>query len=292
MSKRKDISKHSDRAGNGDASGDSDEDFDMLDVDFEWFDPQPAVDFHGLKSLLRQLFDADSQLFELSALVDLILSQPTLGSTVKVDGNESDPFAFLSVINLRQHASNPAVQTLIQYILTKAASQPSLSALKSLLDPSSSAEVGLILTERFINMPHEIVPPMYTMLQEEITWAIEDKEPYRFTHYLVFSKTYIEVASKLDADDSRPAKKKKGPKGANSSGGGVFYFHPEDEVLQKHAIGSGWFDYSKADDEGASDSKRAFQEMGVKPSGHLILLEADKFEPAVKAMGEYLSPQA
>jgi protein BCP1 len=76
---------------------------DMLDVEFEWFDPQPEVDFHGLKSLCRQLFDTDAQLFDLSALVDLILSQPLLGSTVKVDGKESDPFAFLTVLNLHEH---------------------------------------------------------------------------------------------------------------------------------------------------------------------------------------------
>lgn len=61
------------------------------------------MDFHGLKVLLRQLFDSDSQLFDLSALSDLILSQPLLGSTVKVDGNETDPYAFLTVLNLHQH---------------------------------------------------------------------------------------------------------------------------------------------------------------------------------------------
>lgn len=75
----------------------------MLDVEFEWFDPQPEVDFYGLKTLLRQLFDVDAELFDLSALSDLILSQPLLGSTVKTDGNESDPFAFLTVLNMRQH---------------------------------------------------------------------------------------------------------------------------------------------------------------------------------------------
>jgi len=75
----------------------------MLDVEFEWFDPQPDVDFHGLKTLLRQLFDADNQLFDLSALTDLILEQPLLGSTVKVDGNETDPYAFLTVLSLHEH---------------------------------------------------------------------------------------------------------------------------------------------------------------------------------------------
>lgn len=79
------------------------QDLEMLDVDFEWFDPQPDVDFHGLKTLCRQLFDIDAQLFDLSELVDLILSQPLLGSTVKVDGNETDPYAFLTVLNLHVH---------------------------------------------------------------------------------------------------------------------------------------------------------------------------------------------
>ena len=75
----------------------------MVDVDFEWFDPQPDYDFHGIKTLLRQLFDVDAQLFDLSSLADLVLSQPLLGSTVKVDGNQTDPYAFLTVLSLKQH---------------------------------------------------------------------------------------------------------------------------------------------------------------------------------------------
>lgn len=80
----------------------------MLNVDFEWFDPQAEHDFHGIKSLLQQLFDIDAHLFELSALTDLILAQPLLGSTVKVgddqtEANATDAYAFLSVVNLQEH---------------------------------------------------------------------------------------------------------------------------------------------------------------------------------------------
>ncbi len=79
-----------------------------MDVDFEWFDPQPEYDFHGIKTLLQQLFDVDAHLFDLSALTDLILTQPLLGSTVKVgdeetNANATDAYAFLSVINLQEH---------------------------------------------------------------------------------------------------------------------------------------------------------------------------------------------
>lgn len=136
-------------------------------------------------------------------------------------------------------------------------------------------------------MPHEIVPPMYTMLLEEIQWALEEKEPYAFTHYLMLSKNYVEVASSIPQAEKPPSKKKKG--GAKDGEGEIFYFHPEDEVLHKHAIGWGTFDYETPADEGASDSKRAFHELGVKPKGHLILIEANKFQGAVEGVKTLLS---
>lgn len=277
---------------------------DMVNVDFEWFDPNPEVDFHGLKTLLRQLLDADHHLFDLSALADLILSQPLLGSTVKVDGKESDPFAFLTVLNLETHKvrltphhfpsfslnnilqSNPAIQQLTHYISEKTA-QPTLAPLHALLNQTNpQPQVGLILTERFINMPHEIVPPMYTMLLEELQWAIEANEPYSFTHYLLLSKTYVEIESQLPSSSAPPSKKKKGPKGGDEQE--TFYFHPEDEVWARYALCAGGFDYSTKEDEGKSDSKRAFQELGVKPKGHLVLVEAAKFHEAVKAAKGFL----
>ncbi|EKG13514.1 hypothetical protein MPH_09346 [Macrophomina phaseolina MS6] len=259
----------------------------MLNVDFEWFDPSPDVDFHGLKTLLRQLLDVDNQLFNLSELADMILAQPLLGSTVKVDGLESDPYAFLTVLNMQEHKDKQVIKDLTKYFAQKSSSSSSLSQLPALLDPSSSAQVGLILTERFINMPSEIVPPMYTMLQEEIQWALDEKEPYQFSHYLIVSKTYLEVESKLDMEDNRPSKKKR-----KDGSPEVFYFHPEDEVLHKYALAHATYEYTKQGDEGASDAKRAFQDAGIKPMGHLILIEASKFADAVKAVGEYLGGPA
>ncbi|PVH95243.1 hypothetical protein DM02DRAFT_618048 [Periconia macrospinosa] len=265
---------------------DSDEDMDVVNVDFEWFDPQPDVDFHGFKNLLRQLLDIDAPLFNLSELADLVLSQPHLGSTVKVDGIDTDPYALLTVLNLTTHKDKQVIKDLTAY-LSRHSTSPSLAALPALLDPSSSAQVGLILTERFMNMPHEIVPPLYTMLLEEIRLAIEEKEPYQFTHYLILSKTYNEVASDLPSAEQPPSKKKKGAKGTEEAE--TFYFHPEDEILHKHALAWGNFDYETPADEGASDSKRAFQELGVKPTGHLILIEGEKFAGAVDAVKSYLS---
>lgn len=254
------------------------QDFDTVNVDFEWFNFDPDIDFHGVKTLLRQLFDVDAQLFELSALTDLILEQRTIGSTVKVDDKANDAYAFLTALNLAEHAEKKPVAELIQYLAEKAKSNPALSPVTELL--ASRSQIGLVLSDRLVNMPSEIAPPMYSMLVDEIEAAVEDKEPYQFSHYLIISKTYNEVESGLDQSER---KKKKAKDEAP-----LFYFHPEDEVLQRHAIAHGSYQYTK--EETVADSKRAFQEMGVKSSGFMILIDARKFGTAVKAVGDYLSP--
>lgn len=147
--------------------------------------------------------------------------------------------------------------------------------------------IGLILTERVINMPSEVVPPMYNMLLEEMAWAVQDKEPYNFSHYLIVSKNYEEIESKLDLEESRPQKKKK-KAGENAQ---QFFFHPEDEVLQRHAMCTAPIEYTHQQDDGHSDSKRAFQEVGIRTNGSLTLIDGSKFEAAVKAVTEYLNPQ-
>lgn len=254
----------------------------MVNVDFEWFNFDPEIDFHGIKGLLRQLLDVDSQLLDMSALSDVIIQNQTIGSTVKVDGKGNDAYAFLTALNLREHRDKKPVADLIEYISTKA-SQSGDEALAAAV-PKALAEqhVGLVLGERLINMPPEISPPMYSMLVDEVEAAVEDGEPYGFTHYLVLSKSYNEVQSILDGETQ---KRKKAREEAP-----MFYFHPEDEVLQKHAVAHGSFPFTK-DDESVADSKRAFQEMGVRSMGSLILIEAAKFPEAIKKVAEYLSPQ-
>ncbi|KAI9167110.1 Protein BCP1 [Paramyrothecium foliicola] len=262
-----------------DADSGDDEDFDMVNVDFEWFNFDPEVDFHGIKSLMRQLLDVDATLFNMSALADLILSQPTIGSTIKVDGKSTDPYAMVTALNIHEHREKDPIKDIVQYLGEKAQTNDALSVVPGLL--ASGKQVALVLSERLINMPSEIAPPLYSMLVDEIEAAVEDKEPYEFSHYLILSKVYQEVESTLDVGD-RKSKKAKGEPGQ-------FYFHVEDEMLQRHALAHGSFEYTKQEDA-VADSKRAFQEMGVKSKGYMILIEANKLQGAIQAVQEYLSP--
>lgn len=183
----------------------------------------------------------------------------------------------------------PAVSLLKQYLFDRATScadEKAKAGIAGVLQ-DSKATIGLILTERMINAPSEIVPPMYKMLIEEMEWALEDNEAYDFTHYLILSKIYHELPSELDGevDDERQHKKLKKSK-RESAPPKTFFFHPEDEIMHRYATAFGNFKYSKETAAGQSDSKRAFQDVGIKPGGHMILIEASNFQSAVKAMQE------
>ena len=107
MPKRKKLKKHvnealSSESDSGSAASDTSGGQSEVEVDLEFFDPQPQ-DYTSIKLLLRYLFGPDHKEFDLGSITDVILSQPLLGSTVKVDGNLSDPFAILSVLNLQHH---------------------------------------------------------------------------------------------------------------------------------------------------------------------------------------------
>lgn len=263
-------------------SSDSDEDMDIINVDFELFNYDKDIDFHGVKTLLRQLFDADAQLFDLSGLSDMIIEQNTIGSTCKVDDKANDAYAFLTVLNAWEHRDKKPVAQLIEYLSDKASKEPTLSAALPELFSSGKAQVGIVLSERLINMPAEVIPPMWNMMIEEIQDAVDDKEPYEFTHYLVVSRAYVEVESSLDQEEQK-RKRARDEKGLQ-------YFHPEDEEMRKHALGAATYAYTKEGD--SADSKRAFQELGVKSQGCMMLIEAGKFKMAVKAIGDYIGAAA
>jgi len=76
------------------------------------------------------------------------------------------------------------VADLIKYLLTKVPSSSPIHAqllLSLAVDSSAEAStpanprhIGLVLSERLVNMPGQIMPPMYNMLTEELEWALED----------------------------------------------------------------------------------------------------------------------
>lgn len=67
---------------------------------------------------------------------------------------------------------HPGLTPLVDYVLSKTRADEGFHAtLTSLL---AEHHVGLVLSERVINMPVQVMAPMYRMLSEEIDEAIGD----------------------------------------------------------------------------------------------------------------------
>ncbi len=219
-----------------------------MDIDFDFFDPKP-IDFHGNKSLLKQVFAEDAETMDLSALSELIIAQPFLGSTVKVsEDGEDDPYALMTLLSLQQHKDLAAVKQLKQYLLGRIETAPqkeSAEKFKSLLD----SNIGWLINERLINMPPQIVPPLLTMLNEELGWVIDDasprflsyqslidsqKKPFDFEYVFMICKMYNEKESAVEDDeDDEPAEKRK--KKAKVSLTEMFV-QPEEEIFMTVSI--------------------------------------------------------
>ncbi|KAI9592839.1 p21-C-terminal region-binding protein-domain-containing protein [Syncephalis fuscata] len=256
----------------------------MINVDFEFFDPRPS-DFHVVKRFLAQLFGPDQELLALSALADMTVEQRLLGTCIKVDGSESDPYALLTVLNLTEHVGLPHVRGLIDYLVDRCRKHPeSTEVLQGALQrrPGNAMDVAFLVNERLINMPAQVVPPMFKMLSEEIEWALEDNEPYKFSWYLLLSKTYREVAPVADEelpDAPLPQGKKKKNKATEPT---IFHYHPEDEIIEQFAEIKHDFTFRKPPP--VADAMRAFQETGIAPARRLYFIRSEKMPALLAAL--------
>ena len=96
----------------------SDDDEEEIMVDFEFQDPK-ETDFHGLKALLKNYLDGAE--FSSSELCDFIIKQNTVGTVIKAQGagDENDPIAVMSVVNLTTNKDAPYVKELAAWLKGK-----------------------------------------------------------------------------------------------------------------------------------------------------------------------------
>ncbi|PVF97541.1 hypothetical protein CPB86DRAFT_706801 [Serendipita vermifera] len=261
---------------------DSDSDVKVVDVDFDFCDFKPETDYISIKRLLQQLFHTDATLFDLGAIADVILSQDDVGSTVKTDGVDSDPLAFLGVLNLYVDSKKIAIKSLLDYLLSKISVNVefhrSLTTLLNQMSPTSP-HIGLIIGERVYNMPPQVMPPSYKMLLEEMQVASDDGKPYRFSHFLILSRVWKSTAGEEDEPSAPSSKKRKVIEtSVNNSLSRTYNLHPEDECIQPvRAMFSLDFDFSH-------QFPREKDSFGHDLGGRIMLVSKDRLPQVVQNM--------
>jgi protein BCP1 len=235
----------------------------ITEMDIQFFDPTEP-DFHAIKVLLQSYLD--DSVWAISALVELILAQTRVGSTVRVndeaDGSGSrDPCGFISALNIRQHRKQECIQQICKHALKKCPKKHKArpvfeKALQLDAAPGGSLAqaTALLVSERYFNLPAQMAPWLNKALFDEVEWATEDektkqeRDAYKFKQYVVMTKVQRgpvqgDGDDDGDADGKRAKKQKKQKKRKGAEAERDFkYYKLEDEVFHELA-GSNWFTY-------------------------------------------------
>ncbi|CAN0842479.1 Protein BCCIP homolog [Linum grandiflorum] len=165
----------------------------VVQADFAFFDPKPEY-FHGVKTLLQTYLDNNE--WDLSGFVDLILEQTTVGTVVKLEDDDDDGlFSVATALNLARYKGHNCIKELQKYVLN-VCNESKLKNNLRLLFSTEAHNVGLLVSQRVVNLPPQLLPPLYDALFDEISWAMEDepteqlRNSFRFKTYLIISKMY------------------------------------------------------------------------------------------------------
>lgn len=176
-----------------------------LDVDFEFCDPDED-DFHAVKGLLLGGALGFITDLNMSQLADSVVGQGNIGAVIKSSGSEDGDdddeedddtsCGLMTVLNLRQFEQLEWPKTVRKVLLDKAGEHKgSLSDLFA--KQGKGVEMGLLLSERFANLPFELIPPLLKVIKEDIEWSCStaecppDERPfYGFTHFVGVARCF------------------------------------------------------------------------------------------------------
>ncbi|KAK7500687.1 hypothetical protein BaRGS_00007931 [Batillaria attramentaria] len=202
-----------------------------VQVEFEARMPEDS-DFNGIKTLLQQLFLKTS--INLSEMTDLIISQNYVGSVIK---------------------EKECVKQLVSLVTTQCQeAAPELSG--NLTEILHHDTVGLLLNERFINIPPQITVPAFQSLRSDMEKACRKNMPFTFSFFLMLCKTYRYKAK---------------PKPGQPE---LFFSNPEEELISDMSdLSATWSVATERD--GVSDGRWDMDDMEATRT--LLLFQADKF---------------
>ncbi|XP_003242228.1 protein BCCIP homolog [Acyrthosiphon pisum] len=169
-----------------------------IDVEFEGRSPE-VKDYHCIKQLLQQLFLKAP--VNLSDMTSILIHQPTIGSVIKQvtdvddeeeDGDDDDQIlGITSVINITEKTSE-CVENLHKLILDlnnqHSDSDTTLFVNRLLSDDDN--QVGLLINERYVNIPSVISVPLFQALSKEMFKLKNEKQSYNFDYLIMICKLY------------------------------------------------------------------------------------------------------
>lgn len=235
-----------------------------VNVEFVFSDPREAH-FHSVKQFLLG-YMPPTQPFDVSGLANAIVTQVTTGTMVCVEG-EDDVYGFITALSLARLSHETSVQQIVQYV-TKRCPPAELPRLQHILGTKA---VGLVVNERMVNLPYQLVPAIHSALHEDIEWAVENEDTPELRASFQFD--YLLLLATCTTEKSGASGGKKGKKAKTSYEQTAKFFHNfEDEFLEQEAELSFAFDTPLGDRERVDKSAKTTVVMLIERSKHKAAL--------------------
>ncbi|XP_015231374.1 PREDICTED: BRCA2 and CDKN1A-interacting protein [Cyprinodon variegatus] len=241
-------------------------------------------DHNGIKKLLQRLFLKSH--VDVSEMTDIIIQQNHIGSVIKQaevpeDSDDDDPdevFGFITMLNLTERKGVQSVEEVKDLILDQCEKNAPHNITEQLekIFSDTSKPVGLLLCERFINVPPQIALPLHKQLQEEMAEAQRTNKPSGRCHYcLMISKTCKEATKSIPARGGAPKEE-------------YIFINAEEEFFHEQAIIK--FHYSVQEDTDSCLSGRwSFDDVPMKPFRTVMVIPMDRMPAVMEKLKEYLT---
>lgn len=138
--------------------------------------------------------------------------------------------------------------------------------IKNVLE-NDSAQLGLLINERFVNIPAKISVPLLENLISELKRAVSKNMPFNFSYYILICKLY-------KTEDKKVGKKAKSKNKNVGSEPSILWSNPEEEIFAEEAIVS--FEFSVEEEADSGTWSETDDEM--IPYRRVLLFEASKLQ--------------
>ncbi|XP_055962644.1 BRCA2 and CDKN1A-interacting protein [Sorex fumeus] len=270
-----------------DDSGEEDDEAvgEEVNVDFEAF-AISDIDYDGIKKLLQQLFLKAP--VNTAQLTELLIQQNHVGSVIKQtevsedsDGEEDEEeiFGFISLFNLTERKDTQCAEQIKELLLAACRQHSEKSTAQQLerLLRDPARPVGLLLSERFLNVPPQVALPLHQQLQKELAEAQRTNKPCGKCHfYLLISKTFVEAGK--DGAGQRP----RGP-GKEE----LRFANAEEEFFYEKALLK--FSFPVQDGDTCLGGSWAFGDAPLKPLRTVMVLPSDRMGEVMGMLQEHLA---
>ncbi|EER15381.1 conserved hypothetical protein [Perkinsus marinus ATCC 50983] len=178
------------------------------------FEDMTDDDYHGVRMMITRLLDGKE--YDVGSLAQCIVDQQNIGTIIKSgdenkakDGDNDDAFcAVATILNPAQYSKEiKGMQQLVEHLRQQvdkhADSDEVKEAFGKMVSATGGIRCGIMINERMINLPSELVPGIHRVLKDDVAWSlseeahcpVEEKKYYKFTHLLFLTSYYVDPSA-------------------------------------------------------------------------------------------------